>query len=61
MILIIVLIVDFDHAICRPTDGLSGSGGTGETHSQLSYISEKTRLRASGEAGCLSRVLSGVR
>ena len=27
----------------RPTDGLSGSGGTGQTSSQLSHISAKTR------------------
>ena len=32
------------------TDWLNGSGGTGETPSQLLHISGKTRLRASGRA-----------
>jgi hypothetical protein len=41
--------------------GQDGSGGTGETPSQLLHISGKSRLCASGGAGCLSRVLCGVR
>jgi hypothetical protein len=44
----------------RLTEWLSGSGGTGETPSQLCTISGKIRLRASGRAAVrLEPVLGG--